>query len=659
MPTTQRLSAYPLITSDPYCSIWVLDDQPAGKDTCHWTGARKRLTLTATIDGTPYSLLGIQSGTTPVAATTTVSPTKTIFVYEVNGLEVTLSFCAPLLLDDWDLLSMPITFIDISAKAIDGAKHTALLQFSFYNDLCYNGLYAPEIRGDVRRDGALSVGWMGQVQQNLLCHTGDHVTIDWGYGYLAGNCPIQYTRAMDDWALTATLEETIGAEPVRLPLMLMYDDVASINYFGYIAKAWYARSGMTLLQAMRFCEENRESIIERCEALDKDLADRALALGGEPYHTLVCASYRHTISAHKLIADENRQPIFFSKENDSNGCMGTADLSYPSMPLFLLYAPELVRAMCTPILRFASLPIWVHPFAPHDVGRYPHATGQVYALKHAGMMHGGPEKHGRLDVLPPIYQWAPMEEDIYNQRNQMPVEECGNMILLVAAAMRADGDTAYVKAHLPLLNKWAQYLLENGRDPDEQLCTDDFAGHLARNVNLALKAVYAVAAFGWMLEKLGDVQNGAFYRKESETMLRSIMAQAQQKGYTSLTLDGQGWSLKYNAIWDLLFQFNMLDKSFFIDELNKYRSECRRYGVPLDNRALYTKSDWELWVAAMDIDNKATEEFSTPIARYLAETPTRFPFPDWYGTVSGTYQSFIGRSVQGGLFMPMLRETWR
>ncbi len=659
MPTTQRLSAYPLVTSDPYCSIWVLDDQPAGRDTCHWTGARKRLTLSATIDGTPFSLLGSISGTKPVTAKTTVSPTKTTFSYDVSGLEITLSFQAPLLLDDWELLSMPITLIDISAKTADGKEHKALLRFSFYNDLCYNGLYAPEIRGDVRRDGALSIGWMGQVRQNLLCHSGDHVTIDWGYGYLAGNCPICYAREMDDWALTASLEATVGEETVSLPFMLAYDDVASIDYFGYISRAWYARSGMTLIQALRYCQQNRERIVARCEALDEDLTSRAIALGGKAYETLVCASYRHAISAHKLIADENQRPIFLSKENDSNGCIGTVDISYPSMPLFLLYSPELVRAMCTPVLRFASLPIWVHPFAPHDVGRYPHATGQVYALKRGGAMNGGPEKHGRFDVLPPIYQWAPMEEDIYNPRNQMPVEECGNMVLLVAAAMRADGDTAYARANLPLLTKWAQYLLENGRDPGEQLCTDDFAGHLARNVNLAFKATFAVAAFGWMLEKLGDEKNGMVYRKESGTMLQSIMDQARQSGYTSLTLDGHGWSLKYNAIWDLLFPFGMLDQAFFADELNKYRMECRQYSVPLDNRALYTKSDWQLWVAAMDIANKATGEFSEPIARYMAQTPTRFPFPDWYGTESGTYQSFIGRSVQGGIFMPLLREAWR
>ena len=92
-------------------------------------------------------------------------------------------------------------------------------------------------------------------------------------------------------------------------------------------------------------------------------------------HFLCVMSYRHAIAAHKLITDEDQNLIFLSKENDSNGCIGTVDVSYPSVPLFMLYNTEYVKGMLRPIFRFADCDVWTYDFAPHDVGRYPYASG--------------------------------------------------------------------------------------------------------------------------------------------------------------------------------------------------------------------------------------------------------------------------------------------
>ena len=80
------------------------------------------------------------------------------------------------------------------------------------------------------------------------------------------------------------------------------------------------------------------------------------------------------------------------------------------------------------------------------------------------------------------------------------------------------------------------------------------------------------------------------------------------------------------------------------------------YGVPLDSRADYTKSDWQIWVASMAQDGKTFRRLVAPIARYLRETGARVPFSDWYDTKSGDYVHFIARSVQGGVFMPFLMK---
>ena len=78
------------------------------------------------------------------------------------------------------------------------------------------------------------------------------------------------------------------------------------------------------------------------------------------------------------------------------------------------------------------------------------------------------------------------------------------------------------------------------------------------------------------------------------------------------------------------------------------------YGLPLDSRADYTKSDWICWTARMADDAAVRTALIAPIAKELRETTSRVPFSDWYDTKTGRYVAFIARSVQGGIFALML-----
>ena len=653
-----RFPAFPLISSDPFVSVWSMSDRPNQSETRHWAGQRKRLDCVLAVDGESYSLVGRNGRPAAMVAKISVTPTATEYTYEVKGVRAVLSFRAPLILDDFDLLSMPVTMVDLVSESMDGAAHEAVFSVVWHDDICYDGEIAPPMSGDAFEDGGLKYAYMGKKRQDLLCNSGDHITIDWGYAYMASDGAVGLGREGGHYVLRAELGGAVGKAGRADRLLLGYDDVASINYFGYIARAWYRRNGATIVDALHTVWQDYDGICARLQKLDQELADKAEAVGGEAYRQLVCAAYRQSICAHKLIADEAGQPVFLSKENDSNGCMGTADVSYPSIPLYLLYAPELVRAMCRPVLKFANMPIWKADFAPHDVGRYPHATGQVYALNHsllgAGLTDGPTNGEAHL----PIYLYRG-DRDVYDLRYQMPVEECGNMILMLAAAMRADGDGALAKAYLPTLETWVRYLIQYGADPGEQLCTDDFAGHLNHNVNLAFKAVCGVAAFGWMLEQFGQTERAAELKQQAAAMARQVYDGSNRGDHTALTLDGEGWSLKYNAIWDKIFGFGLLEPSFYDSELAYYLKMQNEYGVPLDSRADYTKSDWIAWVAAMSEQKEIVQALCRPMARYLAETPSRVPFSDWYDTKTGHYCHFMARSVQGGIFMPMLTAKWR
>ena len=405
---------------------------------------------------------------------------------------------------------------------------------------------------------------------------------------------------------------------------------------------------MTLIDALRKTQAEFVSILKRCDEFDKKLIARAQEIGGEDYVKLVCASWRHVFAAHALIATPDGEMAFISKENNSNGCAGTVDVSYPSTPLFLAFCPELVSAMCRPVVRFARTEVWKnYDFAPHDVGRYPIVTGQVYG-------NDGTMDIGRKPGYQPPFYLMPSKPERYRFNRQMPVEESANMLIMLYSAIHYGADTKLAEQSLDLCGKWVQYLVEYGEDPGEQLCTDDFAGHLAHNVNLAAKAIVGINCYGLLLNKLG--KDGSCYIDKAKTMIASWYERASNEEGTYLTFDKKGWSMKYNLAWDRALGLGLLDDAFYEKETRSYLKRLNEYGLPLDNRATYTKSDWELWTAALASDREVRIQLIKPVVKYLENTPSRVAFSDWYDTVTSKYEQFKARSVQGGLFMPFLCE---
>ena len=649
MSTIQRLPAIPLIANDPYFSIWLPGDTLTAVDTLHWSGAEKSIRGHLTIDGKPFRFLGKGDQAPMTLLFQTVTPTKTIARYEENGVELTLTFFSPALPEDLDLLSTPVTFVDFALNSTDGKKHEVAVHFAASTRLWYDGARTPALWVQSFTQEGLTFVLAGQKEQNLLCHSGDHITMDWGYLYLASSAAKvegDQGNLKAHWAGTVT-----PTEPQNWHLQLAYDDVASILYFGSPCKAWYARGGKTLPQAMVECEKSYPALFEACTKLDATVLDEALHIGGSDYQTLVSAAWRHTFAGHKLIATPQGEMAWISKENDSNGCMCTVDISYPSAPIFLKYQPELVNAMCLPVLHFASLPVWDEDFAPHDIGRYPIASGQVYAVQVKN------ERISAGDVTPPFYLY-PAGSGIYDLKYQMPVEECGNMLIMLAATALVTKDTSLVKAYRPIIDKWVKYLEQYGEDPGEQLCTDDFAGHLAHNVNLSAKAIVGIACYGKLLEVLGE--DGSSYGEKAKALGQSWYQRAhKEEGYTALTFTGEGWSQKYNLVWDIILDLGIFPASFYKEETESYLKRINTYGLPLDSRKTYTKADWIVWSATMAQDKETFAALIKPLVKYLEETSSRVAFSDWYDTVTGAYEHFIARPVLGGLFMPMLRKDWQ
>ena len=626
-----RLPAVPLIASDPYISVWMPSDTMCVSDSIHWCGPKKPIRGTMIVDGKTVSFLGHNRGYEAELTELIVTPTMTRFTSEFGGVKLETRFVAPALPDDLDLLSTPITLVQFELSSTDGKAHDVELHLNVFDNLCYEGNIAPKMFRDTFKMGELNTAWCGQAVQKPLCHSGDHITIDWGYLYLASAAEIEATNnsLRMNWSGSVCDVQTVRA-------IIGYDDIASINYFGDLCKAWYRRNGAQITDAIVSANAQFDDILVRCEKLDAEVLAEAGKIS-EDYQQIVSASWRHTFAAHKLIATPSGEMAFLSKENDSNGCLGTADVSYPSIPLFLKYCPELVNAMCRPILEFANMPVWTEDFAPHDVGRYPNATGQAYAAI---------RKIANGESHPPYYLY-PAGAEVYNPKYQMPVEECGNMLVMLAAAQQYGADKSLAEKYRATLDKWVQYLIRYGEDPGEQLCTDDFAGHLAHNVNLAAKAIVGVACYGRLTGE-------AKWEQTAKEMAGRLLEKIGSEGNTPLTLDGQGWSMKYNLLWDKVMNLGLMPDAFYANETRSYLPRLNRFGLPLDNRADYTKSDWACWCAAMADDAEVRKAILAPIATMLRETDIRVPFSDWYDTKTGRVVNFIARSVQGGVFAPML-----
>jgi hypothetical protein len=237
------------------------------------------------------------------------------------------------------------------------------------------------------------------------------------------------------------------------------------------------------------------------------------------------------------------------------------------------------------------------------------------------------------------------------------------MILLVAALEKGiDVPTKLAETHRALLKKWADYLLVKGLDPERQLCTDDFSGHLAHNVNLSAKAILGIAAYGQICENHQDRAEGKRYLDQARTMARKWTEMAGDGDHTKLAFDKPGtWSQKYNLVWDRVLGLNLFPAEVAHNEIAFYKSKLNKYGLPLDNRATFTKVDWTVWTACLSENNDDFAALVNPLLRFANQTPDRVPMTDWYKTDTGRNMSFRARPVMGGVFMKMLSDEkmWR
>jgi len=401
-----RPPAVPLVTFDPFLSIWSPADRLTDATTHHWTRREQPLISLIRIDGHTYRLMGTSPSALPAMKQTSleVTPTRSLYEFEEAGVHVSLTFLEPALPSDLDVYSWPLSYITWDVRSTDGRKHKIELYDSTSSQLAVN---KPDevVAWKKETAGELTTLRVGTTEQPVLGSSGDDHRINWGYAYAAALAAESTSMIGLNDALESSFQETgglsqpaatesqspatiqpvmayafdigeVGAKTVQRQVIVAYDEVYAIKYFGEKLLPYWARNGMSIGELLQKASTEYPQILGRSESFDRELMADLTKVGGEKYAKIVALSYRECVAANGLAADTNKQPLLFTKENTSNGDIATVDVIFPMDPVWLLLSPSLAKASLVPILSYSASDHWKFPNAPHDLGTYPLAFGR-------------------------------------------------------------------------------------------------------------------------------------------------------------------------------------------------------------------------------------------------------------------------------------------
>ncbi|PLW10460.1 hypothetical protein PCANC_23157 [Puccinia coronata f. sp. avenae] len=435
-----------------------------------------------------------------------------------------------------------------------------------------------------------------------------------------------------------------GTEPVvfaighvRDPYVQSIERVSSGDNSGTMVQKWgYWRSKFSqTTDAIDFFLGDYFKAIQAAIEIDKRIIEDAKRLGGDAHAAIVSVSARQAVGSMELTIGKDSAGNFdpsnvaaFIKEISSNGDMSTLDVIFPQFPILSYLDPALLRLTLEPIFKYTESGLYPNKWTVHDLGRYPNATGH----------NDGKDE-------------------------PMPVEEAGNILIMVLSYYQLTKDANWLRKHYNILKQWAQFLVNGGLVPEEQLSSDDFAGKLANQTNLALKAIVGIGAMSQIALATGDKDEASKLRSTAEDYISkwSKYALADNGQHTKLAYQlNDSWGTLYNLFADRLLNLKLVPQSIYDKQDHFYPSVANDYGVPLDNRHTWAKTDWQMFAAAASISTQTRDLFIGKLVKYLQANKVNGGFPDLYETQTAEYPGrsststwrieFINRPVVGAHF---------
>ena len=417
--------------------------------------------------------------------------------------------------------------------------------------------------------------------------------------------------------------------------------------------------------------------------LNKD----ALASGAEDYADIVALSARQVIGS-TVFSGTAENPILFLKEISSNGNFQTIDVIFPSFPFWLYTNPRWLAYLLEPLIEHMLSGQYPNDYAMHDLGyHFPNATGHADGADEYMPVEecGNILIMGQALVNSLLYDEDAAAGSPYITANfqsaatPASIDDLGatgadaSVFPLTALGTTANGiayidDTwgggirgtkqarQWTQRSYRLWKQWTTYLVDFSLEPANQLSTDDFAGWLALQTNLALKGIVGIKALAGIARAAGVDGDADAHERVAREYVRKWkgFALSRDGTHAKLAYDWFGsWTTLYNLFADALLCFHLegtdasaptlsiqggkqkpvhppkhgsngtgfVDPEIYQLQSDWYGFVLQKYGLPLDSRHLYAKSDWEFFAAAVT-GRKTREGILQSVARWVNETET-------------------------------------
>ncbi|KAE8194664.1 hypothetical protein CF328_g4672 [Tilletia controversa] len=699
----------PLIVKGPYLSAWLpsgsdLDSTPpnkegnggylAGQYPAFWTSGRGadgefRLGLHGyiRIDGTTYQFMGngfgnlVRAGENANQLSFEYTATRSIFRFEASGILFNVTFFTPITPDDYLRQSIPASYIHFELDQLSAKNHQVQLfmdtderwvtghdyDWEFYHTKLdysdHNGTQQyfltlqreqefTEFRQRAEwgsssfairsRPGVTSIN-----QNNIFAHqlfikdgilTNEHNPVS--------GPDNSFAFAVDFNVENSPADAVFSIGHFRTPYVNLVQAKNPGESYQERQYGYWQSGFSSLYDAVAFFLHDFDSALQNAIKFDqKILDDSKAAVGGgdvgDQYAAITTLSARQslatieiTLSKDKDTGKFSKEPYIFLKEISSNGDMQTVDVIFPQFPLLTYLNPDLLRRLLDPIFDHVASGLYPNKWCIHDLGTYPNGVGHP---------------DGRDEP--------------------MPLEESGNMIIMVlhwAQLVGKDVAVPYLKKRYSTLAQWASFLISESLIPAAALSTDDFAGTASNQTNLAIKGITGLAAMANIADLIGSSEDAAIYRNISQEYVSAwhFLSVDKEKTHTKLLYQqDDSWGTLYNLFADRLLNLNLVPKSVYDMQDAWYPQVVEKYGIPLDSRHKWAKTDWAIFTAAASESSSTRDSFISHVYKFVSNGLTDVPFTDLYETTTGDLPkypydptiSFFARPVVGGHFAQLAK----